>query len=339
MALIRSAALRGFRAIVAELGGDPVAIALSAGLPVEALDSADLVVSDADVSRTLELAAIELDCPDFGLQLGRRQDVSLLGPLGLAIQHSSTLADALENVTSYLFVHAEGLRLTVQERRQGSAEHGPDVVEVCYDAGPGRTPGVQGTGLVLGYAHRVALQLVGGPYGLRSVDLPHAAPDRASYEAHFGVPIREGRPCAMLRVTGSLSSIPVLSRDDELQRLAVAMLARHRRAPGDDVVEAVRTYLVAAMGTSPLTVSAVASSLSIHPRTLQRLLANAGTTFGHVLDDLRRQTARQLLISSSVPIAQVAQRIGYAEAATFSRRAQGWWGLTPLDVRRGTQLS
>ena len=117
------------------------------------------------------------------------------------------------------------------------------------------------------------------------------------------------------------------------------MLSRHRRGPADDVVEAVRSSLIAAMGTSPLTISAVARTLSIHPRTLQRLLATAGTTFGDVLDDLRRHTARHLLTGTSVPIAQVAQRVGYAEAATFSRRAQAWWGQSPKDVRRGLETS
>lgn len=333
MALVRSAAIRGFRDTVLELGGDPEAIAVSAGLPPEALHSADLVLSDAAVGQALEIAARELDCPDFGLRVGRRQDLSLLGPLGLAIQHSSTLAEALTNLTNHLFVHAEGLRLAVHDAPTAHRE----VVEVRYDVGPRRTPAVQGTGLVLGYTHRVAVELVGGPYGLRTVDLPHRAPDLAAYEAHFGVPVRENRTYAMLRVTGSLARIPICSRDDELQRLAVQMLNRHRRTPNADVVEVVRTALAASMGHAPLTIGAVAGSLSMHPRTLQRLLEGAGTSFATVLDDLRRHTAKHLLTSTTMPISQVAHQIGYAEAATFSRRARAWWGHSPKHVRDSTK--
>src|SRR5699024_6829797 len=112
--------------------------------------------------------------------VGQRQDLTLLGPLGLAIQHSSTLGEAFTNLTNHLFVHAEGLRLALHDARTTHRE----VVEVRYDLGPRRTPAVQGTGLVLGYMHRVAVELVGGPYGLRTVDLPHRAPDLAAYEAH-----------------------------------------------------------------------------------------------------------------------------------------------------------
>lgn len=333
MALVRSAAIRGFRDTVVELGGDPETIAVEAGLPVEALHSSDLVVSDTHVGQALEIAARKLDCPDFGLRVGRRQDLSLLGPLGLAIQHSSTLAEALTNLTNHLFVHAEGLRLAVHDAGTTNRES----VEVRYDVGPRRTPAVQGTGLVLGYMHRVAVELVGGPYGLRTVDLPHRAPDLAAYEVHFGVPVRENRRHAALRVTGSLAQIPIPSRDDELQRLAVQMLTSHRRTPNADVVEVVRTALAASMGRAPLTIAAVARNLSMHPRTLQRLLEGEDTSFATVLDDLRRHTAKHLLVSTTMPISQVAHQIGYAQAATFSRRAQAWWGQAPKDVRQGTK--
>src|SRR3954454_12276332 len=64
MSVIRSAGLRGFRATVAELGGDPEACAARAGLPVEALDADDLLVPDLAVAEVLEIAAREVDRPD-----------------------------------------------------------------------------------------------------------------------------------------------------------------------------------------------------------------------------------------------------------------------------------
>ena len=57
MPAIRSAGLRGFRAAVAELGGDAEAFARTAGLPVAALDADDLLVEDIAMAATLEVAA------------------------------------------------------------------------------------------------------------------------------------------------------------------------------------------------------------------------------------------------------------------------------------------
>ena len=330
MALIRSAGISGFRTAVAELGGDADDIARRAGLPEGCLDSADVLVDDVAIARALELAARELDCPELGLRIGSRQDLNVLGPLGMAVRHSSSLKDALHHATSYMFVHARGLGLQVVSDPQGVR----GVVGVRYDVGPARPYSAQGTAMVLAFLHRVALDLVGGPYGLRSVDLPFRPRSRTAYESYFGVPVRFGRPEAMARVAANLDAALIPGRDDELQRLAVAMLERHRRDPADEVVALVRSVLVPTLSLGTPTVASVASQLNVHPRTLQRLLEGAGTTFGMVLDDLRRQTARRLLTTTNLSIAQVARQVGYVEPATFSRRARAWWGVSPLTVRR-----
>src|SRR5437899_1692266 len=73
MSVIRSAGLRGFRATVAELGGNAEVFAAQAGLPIAALDADDLLVPGAAVGMTLEIAAEALHCPDLGLRIATRQ--------------------------------------------------------------------------------------------------------------------------------------------------------------------------------------------------------------------------------------------------------------------------
>ncbi|MFC6153832.1 AraC family transcriptional regulator [Nocardioides yefusunii] len=335
MALVRSAGIRGFRGFVAELGGDAEEIAVRCGLPVDALDTGEMLVHDSAVALALEVAATELDCPDFGVRLGSRQDISLLGPLGVAVRHAATLADAVESVTSYLFAHAQGMRIQSVDDPQGT----PGVVALRYDVGPGRPTAVQATGLVLSFIHRAGLELSGGPYGLRTVDLPHRPPALESYERHFGVPVRVNRPTALMRVASNLSTAPLPGRDDEMRRLAEAMLARQTRHPETEVVDLLRSSLASLLSQGTPTLARVATQLAVHPRTLQRSLENSGTTFGQVLDDLRRQTARHLLTSTTLPMGQVAREVGYAEAATFSRKARAWWGMSPLAVRKGVASS
>jgi len=330
MALIRSAGISGFRTAVAELGGDADDIARRAGLPDGCLDSGDQLVDDVAIARALELAAHELDCPELGLRIGSRQDLNVLGPLGMAVRHSSTLRDALHHATSYMFVHARGLGLQVVSDPQGAR----GVVGVRYDVGPARPYSAQGTAMVLAFLHRVGLDLVGGPYGLRTIDLPFRPHSLAAYESYFGVPVRVDQGTAMARVAANLDAARIPGRDDELERLALAMLERHRRDPADEVVALVRSALVPTLSVGTPTVASVAGQLNVHPRTLQRLLEGAGTTFGMVLDDLRRQTARRLLTTTDLSIAQVARQVGYVEPATFSRRARAWWGVSPLTVRK-----
>src|SRR5205823_1063961 len=157
--------------------------------------------SDEAMALTLEIAAGRLGCPDLGLRIATRQDLGMLGPLALAIRNSRTLADALECTSRYLFVHARALSLALEPDPYGDR----GVIGLLYGV-PQPAP-VQGTDLGLAFLHKAIRRLVGGPYGLRSVELPYfpLAP-RSVYEEFFGAPVRFERPAAMLRVPGSIAA-------------------------------------------------------------------------------------------------------------------------------------
>lgn len=331
MTLVRSAGLRGFRSVVAELGGDADELARRAGVPEGALDTDDLFITDVSIAVALELAAGELECPDLGLRVAQRQDIGLIGPLWLAVQNSATVGEAFECASSYLFVHAPALRIQRVPDPYGTR----GVVAVDYDAGPGRRLAVQGTGLVLGFLHRAARTLVGGDYGLRGVEVPHPVADEAAYEAFFSAPVRTERPRALLRVPAELVNRPLPHSDDAVRHLALSLLAHSPSQAGDDVVGSVRSALIASMGQSLPSQAQVARMLGMHSRTLQRRLLAADSSFAEVLDEARRQTVRRLLTTTDLTMSQISTYVGFAEQATLSRRSRAWWGLTPSQVRRG----
>ncbi|MEU6118411.1 AraC family transcriptional regulator [Streptomyces sp. NPDC047117] len=332
MSMIRSAGLRGFRATVAELGGNAEEYATATGLPVAALDTDDLLVDDLAVTEVLELAATALDRPDLGLRVASRQDFGMLGALALAIQNSPTVADALECTSRYLFVHAQALSLTLEP----DPYEAPGIAALRYGPHPGLPAPVQGTDLGLGFLHRAIQFLVDGPYGLRTVELPYrpAAP-LAVYEEFFGAPVRVGRPAALLRVPKSLGDRPLAGGDEHLRQLALAFLAE--QAPGDraSLVLRVRGAVQQSLGTAPPDIGAVARLLSIHPRTLQRRLREEGTTYAAILDDVRRQAARHYLTGTALPMTQIAALLGLSEQSALSRCCRRWWGVSPTAVRRG----
>ncbi|MEU2258572.1 AraC family transcriptional regulator ligand-binding domain-containing protein [Nocardia xishanensis] len=330
MALIRSAGIRGFRAAVAELGGNAERFAERAGLPMEALDSDDLFVCDSAMSLALELAAAELQCPDLALRMARRQDLGMLGPLSLAVQTSATLGEALECASAYLFVHSMGMNLAV-----GADPYGvPGVVGLRLELSvPGRWP-VQGTDLTLGFIHRMTTAIAGGEYGLRSIELPYDPPaPLQNYEQFYGVPVHIRRPAAVARMTASYASAPIATSDEDVRRLALAILQRNATQPAR-TTSLVQSALVQSMGTANLDIKAVARLLALHPRTLQRRLADEGTTFATVLDSVRRSSARRLLLTTDMPMTQLAAMLGFAEQATLTKCTRRWWGSTPSAVRR-----
>lgn len=335
VSLVRSAGLQKFRQVVEGLGGDANVYARRAGLPDGALDTDELLVEDTALAAVLEIAAADLGCPDLGLRVAEAQDFGMLGPLAVAIQHSASVADALECTSRYLFVHARDLSVSLVDDPDGAR----GVVGLRYSFGAGVRPLPQATDMTTLFVHRAVMFLVGGGYGLRSVDLPHqpVAP-RTRYEDAFGARVRFGRDSALLRVPSSLLARPLDGVDETLRRLALAFLSRHSPEAGPVVAAKVRAVLDQSLGTGSTDLVDVARVLAMHPRTLQRQLAAEGESFASILDGVRRARARTYLTTTDMPLAQVSNLVGFAEQAVLTRCARRWWGRTPTALRREARV-
>ena len=78
---------------------------------------------------------------------------------------------------------------------------------------------------------------------------------------------------------------------------------------------------------------AVARLVALSERTMQRRLAEAGTTFQELRDRVRADIALKYLRQSSLQAAQVGEILGYSEPAAFTRAFKRQHGLTPSQAR------
>ena len=83
-----------------------------------------------------------------------------------------------------------------------------------------------------------------------------------------------------------------------------------------------------------LSCRAVAERLGISERTLHRRLAGEGQSFQQLNDQIKKQLAKQLLDDPRLDLNAIAQRLGYAEAASFSRAFSRWTGCPPSHWQR-----
>lgn len=328
---IRAASLRGFGPLVEELGGDPTDLLQRFGLSRELLASDEGLVPITAHDLMLDTAAAELDCPDLGLRLATRQDLSILGPLALALQTSSTAAQALECASRFMFVHSPALRLGIAPDPYGhggvvALTYRKDLLESTYSP--------QATELGIGLFLRFAELLVEGRSGVRSVELPHQPLSPvARYLDFFGTEVRFGRPAAALRVERQVLDARVADGDGSVRRLAWRYLAENFPDPDNQVAAQVRRALAASLAGSP-TMAQVARVFATHPRTLQRRLAAEGVRFDELADDVRRDAAHRLITTSDLPLGQVALLVGFTEQSSLSHAARRWFGATPRELRR-----
>ena len=78
----------------------------------------------------------------------------------------------------------------------------------------------------------------------------------------------------------------------------------------------------------------VAKELGLSPRNLQRNLKAVHLSFSQILDDMRAQAARYYLHDPKVPIAEIADWVGFSEASSFTRAFRRWTGTTPTAYRK-----
>lgn len=329
---IRASSLRGFVPLVERLGGEPDRLLARFGISADALGSEDAWVPITEHDLMLDAAADELRCPDLGLRLAETQDLTILGPLAVAIQACPTAAEALETGSRHLYAHSPALRVAVEPDPHGRQ----GVVALTYRKDLRESPySPQATELGLGLFFRIASTLVGGLSGLRSVELPHQplSPVRR-YTDYFGADVKFGRTTALLRVDRGVLDEAFTTANESIRLLAVDHLSARYPDPAQRLSTQVRGALAEALGTSPPAVAAVARMLALHPRTLQRRLAAEGTTFEAVLDEVRRDAARRHLTTTTLPLAQVATLVGFTEQSTLSHAVRRWFGCSPRELRR-----
>ncbi len=84
----------------------------------------------------------------------------------------------------------------------------------------------------------------------------------------------------------------------------------------------------------PPTLEQVANAMHLTSRTLIRRLQREETAYKDVLEGLRRDYAERLLQDARLNVADVAEILGYREAANFSRAFRRWYGISPAAWRR-----
>jgi AraC-like DNA-binding protein len=89
----------------------------------------------------------------------------------------------------------------------------------------------------------------------------------------------------------------------------------------------------AAIAARPkMALGALAKQMQISERTLKRRLADHGTTFTALRNDVLLQRALRLL-DKALSVSEVAARMGYTDLPNFTRAFRKWTGMTPVAYR------
>jgi AraC-like DNA-binding protein len=313
--------------VVLALGGDFSQVLATTGLEQNLFSNPDNVISYLTLGRLLRECVSATNCEHFGLLVGMRQSISVLGLAGYVAANSPTVGDALEIIIATLKLSDTGgaLRLCGEK---GFASLFWTVTE------PGVEAREQIDDAATAIACNVMRQLCGPDWRPTEVCLPRPRPkDPRPYFKFFDAPVRfeADQACVIFDERHLVREID--GRDAALHMILSPLLDKEissaKRSVRDDVADILR----AQPPGETLTPDRAASALGISPRTLSRRLAAENATFSEIAQLVRFEAAERLLRTEK-SLSEIAEALGYSDATAFIRAFKQFAGTTPARWRR-----
>ncbi|MEQ6900481.1 AraC family transcriptional regulator [Nocardioides sp. YIM 152588] len=327
--MIKASSLTGYAELVAERGGDPAALLRAVGLRPRMLDDPDAFIAYRSLAQAMELAASTLADPFFGLELGSRQGLDILGPIAVIAQHSPTVGAALDDIARYLVAYSPAIAIAVVPASATVARFEFEIT--ATEVGPV----AQAYDLSLAVALQSFRILAGERFTPARVLLPHApVVPPAAYRERIGCPVLFDQDVCGFEFDAGLLERHLATDDPRVRRLAVDYLSGIGTPAAERLEDRVRLLVGRTLAAGHFSIEATAGHLALHPRTLQRRLAADGLRFADLVDDVRQETARRYLAESGLQLGQISALLGYSEQSAFSRACVRWFGDPPRAVRR-----
>jgi AraC-like DNA-binding protein len=313
-------------AVLLELGADPNRVLAAAGVAPEALRNPENRMPFQDVGRLLDEAVAATGCAHLGVLVGLRGGLHSLGLVGRLMATAPTVRDAVLDlcVNQVRFIEGAVTYFTVQG---GVGLWGYAV----------QAPPLRGIAAILDGAVGIAVSMIGQLSGLRGEQarFGHAAPgDARALRAALGIPCVFDAEQTCLVLPPDLLAAPVRSADPVLRRMLQREVSEYWARTQPPIAEQARRALAAHVTAGEPTLEALAATLGLGPRTLNRRLQAEGTTFRAVLDRTRHDVACQLLRTTRMPVTEIGMALGYATPPGFVRAFRRIAGQPPSDWRR-----
>jgi AraC-type DNA-binding domain-containing proteins len=165
--------------------------------------------------------------------------------------------------------------------------------------------------------------------------------DLREFERFFGCPVEFGAPNTAFQISAAALRLPLITADPKLLRVLQPFCdaaAKERNVKPGTLRSAVESEVEKLLPDGKAKAENVAKALALSLRTLARRLADEGTTYSEVVDQLRKSLAIQYLKDPGMPLAQIAWLLGYEGSTSFNHSFKRWTGRSPSADRRAKRL-
>ncbi|WP_097459797.1 AraC family transcriptional regulator [Mangrovitalea sediminis] len=314
--------------LLRERGLDERRLLQQVGLDPHRILSTDVRVPLMTASEFVRRALLASDEPGLGILLAKELRMPLHGALGVAVMSSRNLEDALRISSRYMQLRLPQMSVVPhQEGDQVLIRFTPAI-----DLGP-LTSFMLDT-MTIGFL-MMGEQLLGQPIAEAAI---HRRGNEPRYYRRFlsqlPSPVLFQQNDDAVCIPASWLRAPVRFSDDLAAKVSREQCEQAlRQLTGDASVTTRVQRVIETSHPFPPRLQKVASTLFMSERTLKRRLQEESTTFQQQVDSVRLERAGDLLVSTRLSLAQIADALGYADAANFTRAFKRWTGISPSRYR------
>jgi AraC-like DNA-binding protein len=312
---------------LAAFGLDAQALLRHAGLPADLFASGKARLNTRQLYAAWEAVAHMSADPMLGLRIGAESATEHYDVASIAALHSPDFGEALRRLARYK-------RLTCPETVRIEHSAGEVRVQFQWLLANGHSP-ILLTDATFASMLELARRGTGTRVVPRRVELTRSSAHEG-LARHFGCAPRFNAAADQIVFDEALLSVPFVTHNQDL----LAMLLPGLEAALDalssttaPLVDQARAAMARSMHGERPSIQAVARILCVSPRTLQRRLELAGTTYQRLLDEVRHQAARHLLEDTDLEAGEIAFALGFEELNSFTRAFRSWEGTTPVRWR------
>ena len=316
--------------LAVECGVGLPALAVAAGMPEDALSQMPESLTATDYVRLLDAGAELARHPHFGLHVGERVKLGTYSVYGLILLSCRDLGQAIQQTLRYESL-AHDLGRSELSVRDGTAvyqwhSHIPHASRHLAES-------------VFAGVRVFGNWLAGADLPPAAVSFTHTAPtDCSEHQRIFGSDVVFGAAGNCARFDAALLTLPVPNADvglyPVLQQHAEQLLQKKMRVQGDaGIASLVRASIAGHLAQDRASLTRIAQDLNLSPRTLQRKLSDADTSFQQVLDRTRQALAQGYLLQRDLTLADIAFLLGYQDQSAFNHAFREWTGQSPGSYR------
>jgi AraC-like DNA-binding protein len=301
-----------------------------AGLSRRQLSRNDIGLSVTSQYRFLELAATEANDQLLGLHVAAEMDIRAIGILFYLAGSARTVAEVLENLARYSRTNNEALVVEISRRKD-------EVILAIRHAQESDEPHRQFFELLALWLVRTLHAQTNRHFNLLRVTFTHARnSDLREVHRLLQCPVHFAQAVDSWVLRARVMDLPIVSADSHLLEILTAhadhLLAERHSISG--LQSMVENQLVELLPSGESRTATVAQRLGMSTRSFTRHLAEEGTTFGEILERLRKRLAFQYLADNRMSLQQITWLLGYSEPGAFTHAYKRWTGTTPRRVRQ-----